>query len=60
MGKILMGVFSGVFIGAVVYELINRTDPQLIKKVEAFACSKMDTVCGVSSYTAADNVQPSA
>ncbi len=24
MGKILLGVFSGVFVGAALYELINR------------------------------------
>jgi len=47
MSKILFGVFSGVFIGAVVYELINRTNPELIKKVEAYACKKIDGLSGL-------------
>ena len=42
-----MGVFSGVFIGAIVYEIINRTNPELIKKVEGFASSRVDELCGV-------------
>ncbi len=47
MVKMLFGVFSGVFIGAVVYELINRANPELITKVEKFASSKVDNLCGV-------------
>ena len=53
MGKILFGVFSGVFIGAVVYELINRANPELITKVERFASSKIDDLCGACDDTPA-------
>jgi hypothetical protein len=49
MSKVLIGVFSGIFIGAVIYELINRTNPEFIKKVEDMACSKMDALCGVAT-----------
>ena len=48
MSKILFGVFSGVFVGAVLYELLNRTNPELTKFVEDFACKKIDGVCGAS------------
>jgi hypothetical protein len=47
MSKILVGVFSGIFIGAVIYELINRTNPGFIKKVEDMASNKIDELCGV-------------
>jgi hypothetical protein len=49
MSKILIGVFSGIFIGAVIYELVNRTNPELIKKVEDMASNKIDALCGVAS-----------
>lgn len=48
MSKVLIGVFSGIFIGAVIYELINRTNPEWIKKVEDMAGNKMDALCGVN------------
>ncbi len=48
MSKVLIGVFSGIFLGAVIYELINRTNPELIRKVEEFACSKVDDLCGLN------------
>jgi hypothetical protein len=47
MSKVLIGVFSGIFIGAVIYELVNRTNPGFIKKVEDLASSKIDDLCGV-------------
>ena len=53
MSKILVGVFSGIFIGAVIYELINRTNPELIRKVEEFASHKIDDVCGITPETVA-------
>jgi len=43
MGKVIF-VFSGVFLGAVVYELITRANPALTKKVEDFARKKIDGV----------------
>ncbi len=57
MSKILFGVFSGVFVGAVIYELINRTNPELTKKVEEFACKKMDGVCGANQDSVAHKGQ---
>jgi len=60
MSKVLIGVFSGIFIGAVIYELINRTNPELIKKVEEFACSKIDDVCGVNHETVAEKAHEAA
>ena len=33
MIKILAGVFVGVFIGTLGYELVNRNNPELVKKV---------------------------
>jgi hypothetical protein len=55
MSKILVGVFSGIFIGAVIYELINRTNPGFIKKVEDLACSKIDELCGVVPTEASES-----
>jgi len=60
MSKILVGIFSGIFIGAVIYELINRTNPELIRKVEEFAAHKIDDVCGVHPETAASNAHEAA
>lgn len=60
MAKILIGVFSGIFIGAVIYELINRTNPDLIKKVEEFAAHKVDEVCGVSFDVAVNKAHEAA
>jgi hypothetical protein len=34
MSKILVGVFAVVFIGALVYEFLNRTKPELMGKFE--------------------------
>ncbi|MFZ4854761.1 MAG: hypothetical protein ACOYL3_00055 [Desulfuromonadaceae bacterium] len=60
MSKVLIGVFSGIFIGAVIYELINRTNPELIKKVEEFASHKIDDVCGVKIETVAEKAHEAA
>jgi uncharacterized membrane-anchored protein YhcB (DUF1043 family) len=51
MSKILIGVFSGIFIGAVIYELVNRTNPEFIKKVEDLASNKIDELCGTQHAT---------
>ncbi len=51
MGKILLGVFSGVFIGTVMYEFINRANPDLIDKVGKFASSKIGGLCGACGET---------
>ena len=47
MGKVIL-VFACVFVAAVVYELVNRTNPALTKKVEDLAHKKIDDVCGAS------------
>ena len=47
MSKVFIGVFSGIFIGAVLYELLNRSAPEFIKKVEDLACRKIDELCDI-------------
>ena len=47
MSKILIGVFSGVFVGAVVYELVKRSNPGLIVKLQDFAVAAVDELSGV-------------
>lgn len=44
MSKILMSVFIGVFVGALTYEILNRTRPELIKRLEAKASEKLDNI----------------
>jgi len=34
MSKVLIGLFVVVFVGAVVYEVLNRTKPDLTEKFE--------------------------
>ena len=47
MSKVFIGVFSGIFIGAVIYELLNRSSPEFIKKIEDLANRKIDALCDV-------------
>jgi hypothetical protein len=54
MSKVLIGVFTGIFIGAVVYELVNRTNPELIKKLEKLTSDKIDNLCGVPAGAATE------
>jgi hypothetical protein len=44
MSKILAGVFLGVFIGALVYEMLNRTKPELTEKIEAKFSEGLDNI----------------
>ncbi|MDH4100125.1 MAG: hypothetical protein OEV28_06070 [Nitrospirota bacterium] len=44
MSKILIGVFLGVFVGALTYEILNRKHPDLIKKFEAKALETVDHI----------------
>ena len=53
MSKIVIGVLSGIFIGAVLYELLDRYNPELIKKVEELASRKIDELSDVRSEVAA-------
>lgn len=34
MSKVLIGVFTAVFVGALAYELFNRTKPDIARKLE--------------------------
>ncbi len=53
MSKVFIGVFSGIFIGAVIYELLNRSNPELVKKVEFFANRKIDELCDIQPNVSA-------
>ena len=44
MSKVLIGVFVVVFIGAVVYEVLNRTRPDLTEKFEAKLSEGLDSI----------------
>ncbi len=48
MSKILFGIFSGIFVGAVIYEFVNRVNPELTRKVEDIASHKIDDALGVN------------
>ena len=43
MTKLLAGIFFGVFIGSLAFELINRRNPELLEKARKFA---KDTATG--------------
>ena len=49
MGKIFIGMFSGIFIGAVIYELLNSTNPEFLKKVGDMTNKKLDEFCSCPS-----------
>ena len=53
MSKVFIGVFSGIFIGAVLYELLNRNNPEFMRKVEERANRKIDELCGIKPDVAA-------
>jgi len=55
MSKVLIGVFTGIFLGAVIYELVNRTNPELVQKLQDMACKKVDELCGEQPAAAAPN-----
>ncbi len=44
MSKILLGVFAVVFVGALVYELLNRTKPKLMEKFETRVSEGLDDI----------------
>ena len=52
MSKILLGVFVAVFIGAVAYELLNRTKPDLTEKIEAKFSEGLDSLFRTAEGTA--------
>jgi len=49
MSKILVGVFVVVFVGAVVYELMNRTKPDLTEKFENKISDTLDSILSPST-----------
>ena len=53
MGKVLVGVLSGIFIGAVLYELRCRSNPELIMKMEELTSRRVDDLCDVKIKSAA-------
>ena len=55
MSKVLIGVFTGIFLGAVIYELVNRTNPELVQKLQDLASRKVDELCGDQPAAAAPN-----
>jgi hypothetical protein len=44
MSKILLGVFTVVFVGALVYEILNRTKPDLMEKFETKVSEGLDGI----------------
>lgn len=52
MSKVLVGVFVVVFIGAVVYELLNRTKPDLTEKFEQKVSDGLDSILSPSAVPA--------
>ncbi|MFZ4439964.1 MAG: hypothetical protein ACOYOS_16170 [Syntrophales bacterium] len=52
MSKVLIGVFVVVFIGAVVYEVLNRTKPELTEKFENKVFDGLDSILSPSEAIA--------
>jgi len=44
MSKVLVGFFVTVFIGALFYEILNRTKPELTDKIEKKFSEGLDNV----------------
>lgn len=44
MSKLLVGVFVVTFIGALVYEILNRTKPELTEKIETKVSQRLDSL----------------
>jgi len=44
MSKTLVGVFVTVFVGALVYEILDRTKPELTEKFEAKVSEGLDSL----------------
>jgi hypothetical protein len=47
MIKILAGVFLGVFVGALGYELVNRNNPEAIDKIRKNVSKIVDDFLGL-------------
>ena len=46
MSKIFAGVFLGVFIGALAYETLNRSNPKLVQRIRNKVSGKLDDYLG--------------
>ena len=44
MSKTLVGFFVAVFVGALAYEILNRTKPELTEKFEAKLSEGLDSI----------------
>jgi hypothetical protein len=44
MSKVLLGVFVVVFVGALAYELLNRTKPELTEQFEKKFSEALDSI----------------
>ncbi len=49
MSKFLAGVFLGVFTGALVYEILKRTNPELDRKFRESVDKVIDGISGIAS-----------
>jgi hypothetical protein len=52
MSKVLVGVFVAVFVGALLYEILNRTKPELTEKLEAKLSGGLDAMLALDGSTA--------
>ena len=52
MSKVLVGIFVVVFVGAVVYEVVNRTRPDLTEKFENKISDGLDSILSPSEAIA--------
>lgn len=57
MSKIFAGVFFGVFIGALAYETLNRSNPELVQRIRNKVSKKLDDYLG-SIETIEEGAQP--
>ena len=52
VSQIFIGIFAAVFVGALAYELLNRTKPELTEKVEAKFGQGLDRMLKLSAAKA--------
>jgi hypothetical protein len=52
MSKTLVGIFVAVFVGALVYEILDRTKPELTEKFEAKVSEGLDSLLMTSEAKA--------
>jgi len=52
MSKVLIGVFVVVFVGAIIYEVLNRTRPDLTERFENKVSDGLDSILSPSEAIA--------